>query len=583
MKRIKHKSNPVDGFRRPLPELSFDNLRDSLCPFFEAVNTPTSLGLWLCLKYDDANAYLAYDINPLNYLDAYAFRMDYQCAKLLAKYPGLPTGINTKLTAEKTFIDCERHCREINSDIIQYGFFQRLNNRNGSEERAVIHSAIRKISNILGDAPELVDLKCSFGPGLNVGLSNNNTSLHDKLMARPSVTSALDAQLSLSGQLHPAWDSIHCENSSIPSVPFTLLSQRQVVPGSRLSFVPKNAKTDRPICVEPLINGYYQSGIGSAIRTRLLKAGCNLRSQTRNQRLSRYGSITDDLATVDLSSASDTISYMVVMNLLPDPWFSLLDITRSPSFTYQGKNYPLEKISSMGNGFTFELESLIFLTLARSVCEQLKLPTDQVNTYGDDIIIPSAAYDLLHRVLATLGFVVNEEKSFSHGPFRESCGSDWFLGTQVRPLFLKDIPTPAKLISWCNTIRRQDTFGVEPLYVLWMSLRTLVPKFFLNLEGPDDQGDGHFVVALSEYGHNRAHSRRKRGWEGVGFNTIRTSPRLYRNKGTANYAIALYNAQNPSESQTIIPKNWDGVSIRRGKVRDYLTRSFAHWKDISAW
>jgi hypothetical protein len=583
MKLTFHKKSLEAGFRRPLPGMSFDKLRDSLLPFFEAVNTPTSLGLWLCLKHGDAKAYLAHDVNPLNYRNSHEFRLDYQCVKLLSKYPGLPTGINTREVAEKTFIECERHCREINSDIIRTGFFQRFNTRNESVERAVIHSAIRKISHILGDAPELEDLQCSFGPGLNIGLSNNKTSLYDKLIQRPSVTKALDALLAHKGQLHPAWDGIHCENSSIPSVPFTLLSQREVVPGSKLSFVPKNAKTDRPICVEPLINGYYQSGIGDAIRARLVKAGCNMRDQTKNQRLSQLGSITDDLATVDLSSASDTISYMVVLNLLPLPWFSLLDITRSPSFTYQGKEYPLEKISSMGNGFTFELESLIFLTLARSACEQLKLPTSQVNTYGDDIIIPSAAYDLLHRVLAKLGFTVNEEKSFSHGPFRESCGTDWFLGTQVRPVFLKDEPTPAKVMSWCNTIRRQDTFGVEPLYVLWVALRSLVPKIFLFLEGPDDQGDGHFVVALSEYGHNRAHRKRRNGWEGIGFYTLSTSPKLYRNNGRANYAIALYNAQNPSESQTLFPKNWNGVSVRRGEVRDYLSRSFSYWKDVSAW
>ena len=561
----------------------FESLVSSSLCFFEEVDSPTSLALWLMLKHKEYIQYTSYSMNPLSYNNPYKFKLDYQCAKMFSKAEFFPNVIDTKKEAMKKFIDCEMKCKSVNDDIIHNGFSSRLGT---SAVNNIIHIAMRKISDCLGDAPSLHDLHCHFGPGLNVGLHNDETSLFHKLTRRPSVTKRLSAKL-ISSHLstHPAWESIH-HKGDIPSAPFSLLSFGEEVPGSRLSFVPKTVKTDRPICVEPLLNSYYQSGIGTAIRNKLRRVGCDLRDQTRNQKFAREGSLTNEIATVDLSSASDTISYMVVLNLVPLDWFELFDITRSPSFTYEGKEYPLEKISSMGNGFTFELESLIFLMLARAVCSFLKLDMASVNTYGDDIILPSSGYELLTSCLAALGFEVNEEKSFHNGPFRESCGADYYLGSQVRPLFLKSYPTPASLMMWCNQLRRMDSGQPDPIYYnWWKALKLLVPKGYYKLEGPDGQGDGHFVVANAEYGYNRMHSKRKSGHEGVGFYTIRQKPIPKRVAGNANYAIALYNAQNPSTLATGKPQNesWDLSVTLRGKTRSYLTRSFSNWKDVYAW
>jgi hypothetical protein len=300
---------------------------------------------------------------------------------------------------------------------------------------------------------------------------------------------------------------------------------------------------------------------------------------------------------------------MVVLNLLPIDWFLLLDITRSPTFTYEGKPYPLEKISSMGNGYTFELESVIFYALAHSVCKYLKLPTTNVNSYGDDIIIPSAGYELLSKALSCLGFSVNLEKSFHEGPFRESCGKDFYLGSQVRPLFLKSKPSAQSLMYWCNHIRReQHLFPEKPYVDLYDSFKKLLPKPFHSLVGPDGFGDGHLIIPFSEYTGNRMHAFRRRGFEGVGFYTLLEKPVRFRNDGRSNYAEALYNAQNiplpvphirgfwwgyslkhfaqqcslstPGET---CPRNWAGFNYKRQRTRTYLTKSFAVWKDINPW
>lgn len=610
-----HKSELEASFRKPIQNVSFKELLNSSFSFFEEVGTPCSLALWLMLDNEEYEQYLSYNIDPLSYTDHVIFKRDYQCTKLFSKLECFPKVLNTKKEAEKKFIECELSCKQINDTIIKHGFSHLFKGENDLSE--VISLTIRKISSVLGVVPSMSTFQFKFGPGLNVGLSNNKTSVYDKLSIKPSITNGLLAFLKDNPIEHPAWENINASLREYPSVQFTPINRWQIVPGSRLTFVPKNAKTDRPICIEPLMNSYVQSGIGGCIRRRLKKCHVDLKDQTINQEFARESSLTNHLATVDLSSASDTISYMVVLNLLPLDWFELLDVTRCSTFDYESKTYPLEKISSMGNGFTFELESLIFYSLAHSVCRYLKLPTNEVNSYGDDIIIPVEGYDLLSRALSCLGFKVNLEKSFLDGPFRESCGKDYFLGYQVRPLFLKRSPSASSLMYWCNHIRRmQGPFSDPAYHKLWLGLRKLVPEPFKKLQGPDGAGDGHFIVPFDEYTGNRVHSKTKRGWEGYGFYTILAQPIAFRTNGLANYAEALYNAQhcnlppsmnrlksvcksgrnvaykNASKWDAMfglnttgrpIPESWDGFTGQRDRVRNVLTKSFAVWKDINSW
>jgi len=93
----------------------------------------------------------------------------------------------------------------------------------------------------------------------------------------------------------------------------------------------------------------------------------------------------------------------------------------------------------MGNGYTFEMETILFLATALAVAEELGLPKWEVTAYGDDITIGVEGVDLLTRALTFLGFSVNPSKSFWTGPFRESCGKDYFLGTNVRPYFVRSL------------------------------------------------------------------------------------------------------------------------------------------------
>jgi hypothetical protein len=57
--------------------------------------------------------------------------------------------------------------------------------------------------------------------------------------------------------------------------------------------------------------------------------------------------------------------------------------------------------------------------------------------YGDDIIVPSFMAADATQVLEAVGLRVNVSKSFSSGPFRESCGEEFINGVRVTPVRLR--------------------------------------------------------------------------------------------------------------------------------------------------
>jgi len=102
-------------------------------------------------------------------------------------------------------------------------------------------------------------------------------------------------------------------------------------------------------------------------------------------------------------------------------------------------------VSTMGNGFTFPMQTILFSAIVRSVYRVLGVPPSDGklnqtwSVFGDDIIVRPKAYDIVVRILKLLGFSVNEKKSFKEGFFKESCGLDAFKGVDIRGVYLKDI------------------------------------------------------------------------------------------------------------------------------------------------
>ncbi len=222
----------------------------------------------------------------------------------------------------------------------------------------------------------------------------------------------------------------------------------KVVAGNRITTVRKNVDVSRVIAVEPSLNVFYQLGLAEIITSRLRRVfNIDLsRQQEVNRELARVGSLTDDLVTIDLESASDSIPWQMIKDYFPRDIVSLLGILRSPTCTMpDGKQVQLNMISTMGNGFTFPLQTVIFSCavsacyryLGRGFCRA----GESWTVFGDDIIAPSFIAGALVHLLEHLGFSVNTQKSYFEGPFRESCGSDYYRGQNVRGVYVKRLST----------------------------------------------------------------------------------------------------------------------------------------------
>lgn len=253
---------------------------------------------------------------------------------------------------------------------------------------------------------------------------------------------------------------------------------------SMLFTVPKKSDIDRVACKEPEANMLLQRSVGNHIRRRLRVFGIDLNDQTRNQELARVA-VERKLATIDLSSASDTISRELVRHLLPFDWFSLLDDLRVKATVMDGNVHELSMFSSMGNGFTFELESLIFYAITRAVC-RLSRVRGSISVYGDDIIAPSAIVRRLSRVFSLLGFKVNPKKTHYRGPFRESCGAHFYAGFDVTPFYVRgEVRILPDLINHLNHLLKWNShlgskedidFQDEMVYDFWRQWIDYVPK-----------------------------------------------------------------------------------------------------------
>lgn len=258
---------------------------------------------------------------------------------------------------------------------------------------------------------------------------------------------------------------------------------------NRYAEVPKTAKKNRSIALEPRGSVYLQLGAGELIRRRLKQhAGINLWSQDKNKSLAYWASKDDSCTTLDLSSASDRIAQKLVEFLLPTDWYDLLVRLRSPKAKIGDVLVPLEKMASMGNGYSFALESLVFTALLVGVIGEKSFfeESEEIAVYGDDLIFPTKYFMDFQLLLTLVGCKVNRKKTYFRGPFRESCGSDFFDGFDVRPLYLKKQPERAfELVIMYNRFYR--------LFKRWdlgtpRNLESLVLKWLpkgARLFGPD--------------------------------------------------------------------------------------------------
>jgi len=275
--------------------------------------------------------------------------------------------------------------------------------------------------------------------------------------------------------------------------------------GNEVFTVDKTSVIDRAACKESLVNANLQRAAGGWLRGLLKKVGVDLDDQTRNQMLALSGSISDEIATIDLSSASDLNSDRLIWSLLP-PWFyDILNDLRSHYGTCDTPGDARESIkwelfSTMGNGFTFELESLVFYALAKA-CAEIEGAEGSVTVYGDDIICPSSSAPLLLDVLTAVGHKPNRKKTFIKGPFRESCGKHYYNGFDVTPFYFRKAIDDLHRVHWfLNRLRIWSgvtenglTICDPTVYPLWLTISRRFSLTAFAYEGHIDSLDSLYV------------------------------------------------------------------------------------------
>lgn len=426
--------------------------------------------------------YLDLDINPNDYTDPQYFADDWQIVKMLSKSPNLPIDCDRRLEAELSYLDSEITCHASNAFHASVAEV---------EEPLWLWDMKQIIARVLPELTkhELERVACGFshGPGSTTGVKGMGSCVVEKY----------DSKIHHTAELTPFLDAI------LGDIWAKIQTSTEVVRGGVFTTVPKKALTDRGIIIPPTANMYVQKGIGKRIRRHLKAFGLDLnRQQTKNAAFAKRA-WTDKLATIDLSAASDSICSKVVEKVLPRDWFALLDWARETEVYFASDWRPMHKFSAMGNGFTFELETLLFWALCKSV-----IPSHRhcdIAVYGDDIIVPQQDAEAVIEALNYLGFSVNDSKSFLAGSFFESCGTDWFKGVNVRPFYLKgaveNVPysvTIANRVRLYANVRGFGVFCDSRYETLWTNLYKVSPVKWQRCIVPEDLGDVGFIGTKDE-------------------------------------------------------------------------------------
>jgi len=342
----------------------------------------------------------------------------------------LPCTPAREAAAMKGFVDCEKTVRE-------------MDNRRSQSDNLVFHRVSRLIwADVFTEVDRKVfngEILPKHGPGATQDKLLGNKKFENRTWTErleESFFPAIEHMFSSDSHYWSSYDQVNwLEPGQEPPV--------KVTP------VPKTPKAPRIIAIEPSWMMYCQQALLGALKTEIEKgdsrsAFVGLTHQEPNQVLASEGSKTQTLATLDLSEASDRVSDLLVQTMLADHpnLRAAVDACRSKTADVLGHGViPLAKFASMGSALCFPFEAMVFTTvifvgiqkaLKRPLTKRdLELFRGQVRVYGDDIIVPVRFVEDVIESLELFGFKVNSSKSFWTGKFRESCGMEFYDGTDV--------------------------------------------------------------------------------------------------------------------------------------------------------
>lgn len=465
-------------------------LKRTVLDVLEGLGSSKSLALAISLRHTNTVEADLLTLDPNSYLHVRDLQIDSQAVALFKKSVYMPYD---KGEREREAIE---HFLTVDAELSTT-----MNDLPISADAGFIYECQRLIHSILGDVPDL----------------RYTDAMKDKIFTSGSVTgkklkdSTIAEKLSRVVEISP--NAIQYMNQLCignPCFKKVLFTQGLKVTSSKsdpyeVQVVPKVWNKDRTIVKTHFGDMILQRSFAAHIRKRLLK--CTGIDLSTAQDLHKFiiKNFHEEFATIDLSDASDRISTALVKLLLPLDWFLTLSRIKNDYVKFpDGTIYRMNKFCSQGNGFTFELETLLFYCIAVTAIRRSGYGHRSVFIYGDDTIVPVASGVPVMEAYEKCGLVVNRSKSFVNTPFKESCGVDTFNGIECRPVYFKDFKEkeslPYAYIKLANRVWKigeylfSDPTFSSPINRAIVRIRHLFKDDYRH-ECPESLGDLAFISA----------------------------------------------------------------------------------------
>lgn len=437
-----------------------------------------------------------------------------------------PALVRMHLQAEKFFSRYVAEHDEFTEDEVEKATFQSLYDDNirisalynlgfnNTATRTIIQKARKKARMILGNAPSVVEIGDSvrFGRRASIGIPLKQSYIDCKAAYPISCTHRLmplfEAVLAGdhilqdildNGTMLPAtkyeyshllerdagesWHTLRIDRASIHSAVYDVRESIGLVN------VPKKFNKKRPVTPYTTVSVFLSLAVGDYMVERLKLHGLDItKLQSSHRKVVRWISKPGSkYGTADLKAASQSITKSHALALLPYDWYKLIKLFHQPTTTYavESRSYHSETLLGMGSGITFPLQTLLFYCVVDAIREEVLGKSGFVSCYGDDLIYPIAIHRHVQHVFGKLGWIINEDKTFMSGLFRESCGEDRFAGHYVRPFsiegrteYLKGAALAAFIYKLWNGIESfVDPPGRDNPYTRRFTQRSLTTTF----------------------------------------------------------------------------------------------------------
>lgn len=337
---------------------------------------------------------------------------------------------------------------------------------------------------------------------------------------------------------------------------------------SKLHMVLKDFNGPRLICAEPISHSWIQQGIwkwmDARMRSTFIGRSINLRNQQNSRDRALVASQSAELATIDLSSASDRLSARLVEYVFQGS--TLLDGFNAcrTQYVHQdieselSSHLALRKFSTQGSALTMPVQSLVYLILTiwaikvhRGTEFDVRDIPDicrSVTVYGDDIIAPAECLETIELVLHECGLKVNSDKTYGgHVAFRESCGIQAFRGSDVTYVRILK-PFDDSPSSMATTIEVSNNLFKSGYWNAAKAVMDQVPEKefkLLRISGPDDGAFGLYSFCGTSTDHlKKVWNKSLQRLESISL-SVTSKVRRTRGRGVADLSQYFFEKPNP--------------------------------------